>query len=231
MDPRGGVVASVFVVLVVSAGCVTTGPSIDFESGPVKEDLSNDGPESGTAWEVTIARVVDGDTVEARFPNGEIEELRLLGVDAPETYRDGVTPGEFEGIPDTESGREHLLAWGERASAFATDELEGETVRVAVDPSADRRGGYGRLLVYVYADGELFNERLLTEGYARLYDTEFVLRDSFAAAEAAARNDERGLWAFDGSARAVPINPRIRGAAHMSSASDTPSIAPHSEHS
>jgi micrococcal nuclease len=51
----------------------------------------------------------------------------------------------------------------------------------------------------LYVDGEDFNERLLTEGYARLYDTEFALRDAYAAAEADARESGAGLWSFDES--------------------------------
>lgn len=230
MGFRAIAIATLLGVLVVSAGCTTTPPPADFEDGPDADALSSGGPDAGTAWEVTVTRVVDGDTLEARFPNGEVERLRLLGVDTPEAYEDGVSPEEFEDVPDTEAGREHLLAWGERASAFATDELEGERIRVAVDPVADRRGGYGRLLVYVYADGELFNERLLDEGYARLYDSQFTLREEFEAAEATARRDERGLWAFEGSASHAtrPASPASR---YMSRASDTPSIAPHSGHS
>lgn len=231
MRPRAFAIATLLGVLVVSAGCTTTAPPIDFENGPDRDALSSGGPDTGTAWEVTVTRVVDGDTLEARFPNGEVERLRLLGVDTPEAYEDGVSPEEFEDIPDTEAGRDHLLGWGERASAFATDELEGETVRVAVDPAADRRGGYGRLLVYVYADGELFNERLLAEGYARLYDSPFSLREEFANAEATARRDERGLWAFEKSVSRAGTLPRVPGARYMSSASDTPSITPQSGHS
>lgn len=196
MPDRSTAVAALLAVLVLLAGCTVSLQTTDYGAGPEESALSSGGPEDGTAWEVTVTRVVDGDTVEARFPNGETDTLRLLGVDTPETTYDRVSPGEFEGIPDTVAGRDHLFEWGERATAFATDELEGETVRIAVDESADRRGGYGRLLVYVYADGENFNERLLRDGYARLYDSSFSLRSEFSAAEAEAQDDDRGLWAF-----------------------------------
>lgn len=231
MSDRSTAVAALLAVLVLLAGCTVSLQTTDYGAEPEESVLSSGGPDEGNAWEVTVTRVVDGDTVEARFPNGEVEELRLLGVDTPETYEEGTSPGEFEGVPDTEAGRQHLLTWGEQASAFARDELAGETVRVAVDPDADRRGGYGRLLVYVYVDGELFNERLLAEGYARLYDTEFTLRDEFASVEAAARNEERGLWGLDGTiwaASTTGLSPRT---VHMSSASETPRIAPQSGHS
>ncbi|MGM0397581.1 MAG: thermonuclease family protein [Halobacteriota archaeon] len=197
MPDRSSAVVALLAILVLLSGCTVSFQTTDYSAGPEGSGLSTGGPSDGSAWNVTVTHVVDGDTVEARFPNGETDTLRLLGVDTPETAHDRVSPGEYEEIPDTVEGRDHLFEWGERASAFATEELEGETVRIAVDESADRRGGYGRLLVYVYADGENFNERLLREGYARLYDTPFSLRAEFEAAETEAQREERGLWAFD----------------------------------
>lgn len=166
------------------------------------------GPQQGTEWEVTVTRVVDGDTVEARFPNGEVDTLRLLGVDTPETSYGDVTPDEY-GFQDSPDARDHLLAWGQRASEFARSELRGETVRVAVDPRADRRGSFGRLLVYVSVDGANFNERLLSQGYARLYESSFSRRSEFARVEAEARASGVGLWGFDGeAATATPSTDR-----------------------
>lgn len=163
------------------------------------------GPQAGTEWTVTITRVIDGDTVEARFPNGDVETLRLLGVDTPETSLSQTSPGEFEGIPDTFAGRDHLYTWGEKATDFATDELEGETVRVAVDPDADRRGSFGRLLVYVYADGDNFNKQLLSDGYARMYDSSFSKRSAFSSVEADAQTNDVGLWDFEEPDTLTPV--------------------------
>jgi len=110
---------------------------------------------------------------------------------------ESASPGEFEGIPDSDAGRAHLRAWGGEASAFAESELAGAEVTVVT--GGDRRGSYGRLLAVLYVDGEDFNERLLTEGYSRLYDTEFALRDAYAAVESDARERGAGLWTFDES--------------------------------
>jgi len=51
-------------------------------------------------------------------------------------------------------------------------------------------------LVYLYVDGENFNERLLAEGYARLYDSQFSLREEFTAVEHDAQATDVGLWEF-----------------------------------
>jgi len=200
---RIGLAAFAVVVLVVLAGCAGTSPAdldsppADLDSLPADPDGTDPNDPDDTAWTGTVVRVVDGDTVAVEFPNGEVEAVRLLGVDTPETSVESASPGEFEGIPDTDAGRAHLQAWGAEASAFAASELAGEEVTVVT--GGDRRGGYGRLLAVLYVDGEDFNARLLAAGYARLYDTEFAKRDAYAAAEADARERGVGLWDFDES--------------------------------
>jgi len=149
---------------------------------------------------VTVTRVIDGDTMEIEYANGTEDTVRLLGVDTPETTLSRVSPDEFAGIPDTTAGRDHLFNWGERATTFAEDELEGTQVQMVFDPDSDRRGYFGRLLVYLYVDGENFNERLLAEGYARMYDSQFSLREEFATAEQEAQATDVGLWDFQDSA-------------------------------
>lgn len=219
-------VALVLVLLVVLAGCsasttpttspaTTTTPTPATQTTPTTPQTpttatppttrlsttftttaADRGPAVGTVWTVTITRVIDGDTMEAEFPNGEVDTLRLLGVDTPETALYRISPEEYEGIPNTLAGRDHLFNWGERATTFAESNLEGRTVRIEVDPGADRRGSFGRLLVYIYVDGQNFNKRLLETGHARLYESTFTLRSEFATAEATAQQNNIGLWNF-----------------------------------
>jgi endonuclease YncB( thermonuclease family) len=118
-------------------------------------------------------------------------------VDTPETTLSRIDPAEFEGIPDTTAGRDHLFNWGEQATEYTTDTLEGKTARVTSDPEADRRGSFSRLLVYIYIDNANFNKLLLTNGYARMYDSSFSVRTEFAEAEETARADSVGLWDFE----------------------------------
>jgi micrococcal nuclease len=192
-------VAVLLVVLVVTvAGCGAAIPG----STPSETATPGETAQEGTAFEVTVEEVVDGDTVTVAFADGTVEDVRLLGVDTPEVYADA-QPEEFEGIPDTDAGRAHLRTWGERATEFAESRLEsGETVRIVVDETADRRGGYGRLLVYLYDEGELFNRLLLKQGYARLFDTAFGERSAFADAEDTAMESDVGLWEFSASTSA-----------------------------
>ena len=180
--------------IVLLAGCSGAVPQSTPDSEPTTDAAAADRP--GSSWNVTVTRVIDGDTVEIRYENGSTETVRLLGVDTPETPPNSVSPGEFEGIPDTDAGRDHLIVWGGRATGFAERNLAGRNVRLVVDSQADRRGGYGRLLGYIYVDDENFNQLLLTNGYARLYESAFRYRDRFAAAEATAQQEGVGLWDY-----------------------------------
>ena len=191
------------VLLVVLAGC--TGSPVDEPATPKESTTESTEPTTtpdavdGESVTVTVTRVIDGDTMEIEYANGTEDTVRLLGVDTPETTLSRVSPDEFTGIPDTTEGRDHLFNWGERATTLAEDELEGTQVQMVFDPDSDRRGYFGRLLVYLYVDGESFNERLLTEGYARMYDSQFSLREEFAALEQEAQATDVGLWEFQDS--------------------------------
>ncbi len=154
--------------------------------------------EDQTSWQVEVVRVVDGDTLEVAFPDGHTEDIRLLGIDTPEVHVE-TDPDQYEGIPDTADGRDWLRDWGHKASEFARTRLAGETVRIETDPDADRRGSYGRLLVYVYDDGRNFNLELIDQGYARLYDSPFSLRSTFRSSEATAQENDVGLWNYEES--------------------------------
>ena len=148
-------------------------------------------------------RVIDGDTVEVEFDGGETDTIRLIGVDTPETSLGDVSADDYEGIPSTQAARDHLYEWGEDASQYATEELDGQQVRVVTDSEGDRRGSFGRLLAYIYTDGENFNRGLIEEGYARVYDSEFSLREEFDSAEQQARSNDVGLWDFEAESTAT----------------------------
>lgn len=150
-----------------------------------------------TEWDVTVTEIIDGDTMEVEFENGETETIRLLGVDTPEVHTE-VNPSQFEGIPDTDAGREWLRGWGENASAIARSVIQDEEVHIETDEQADRRGSYGRLLVYLrYHHDRSYNEELLSYGYAAAYDSEHSKRETYESLEAEARANEEGIWGFE----------------------------------
>jgi len=188
-------------LLLVLAGCVV---------GPAGSDATVDGEGTATAPpassgtpvtaappadgpRVTVVEIVDGDTFRFEYDNGTTDTARLLGVDTPEVYGEN-SPGEFEGVPDTDAGRSCLREYADRASAYAKNRLLGEEVTLAFDSNEPRRGYYDRLLVYVHHDGGSFNYALIDRGLARVYDSSFERGDAFYAAEERAMTAGRGLW-------------------------------------
>jgi micrococcal nuclease len=129
----------------------------------------------------TLVKVVDGDTI-AVLVEGEEEVVRLIGINTPET----VDP------------RRPVECFGNEASLRTRALLGGGNVVLEFDASQDRRDRYGRLLAYVFLpDGTLVNEVLVSEGYAYeyTYNLPYIYQNAFRAAERAAREEERGLWA------------------------------------
>jgi len=125
----------------------------------------------------TVVVVYDGDTVKIRFDGGSEERARLIGIDSPE-------------IADStgETQLEALLA-----KRFTFHHLFRKRVELGYD--REREDKYGRLLVYVWTDGRLFNEFILEEGFARAFlKFPFSMRDRFIQAEQEARQAGRGFW-------------------------------------
>lgn len=129
---------------------------------------------------VTVTRVLDGDTVEIEPAIDGKSDLRLIGVDAPET--DSSQP---------------LSA---QATNFTSRELEGKQVRLTlgkemVDP-------YGRLLGNVSAPGRerLHSELLLQRGLSQdlFYEPNTANRPLFESIQQQARSREAGIWGLSG---------------------------------
>lgn len=126
----------------------------------------------------TVTRVVDGDTIEISPAIGGIEDVRLIGVDTPET----VHPSE----PDE--------PYGPQASSFTKRQLEGMRVRLEFDQA--REDDLGRLLAYVHVGEQMFNETLLRQGYAQVWviDPNDRYEARFRQAQQQARTAELGIW-------------------------------------
>jgi micrococcal nuclease len=153
--------------------------------GPTGSTVEEDAPWDGAGRlddrgpVVTVGRVVDGDTVEVSPAVDGLTEVRLIGVDTPETKdpRTGVQP------------------YGEEAYRFTASTLEGEEVSLEFD--VERTDRYGRLLAYVWLpDGRMFNEVLLKEGFAQVatFPPNVKYVERFEEAQRKAREEGRGLW-------------------------------------
>jgi micrococcal nuclease len=129
----------------------------------------------------TVVRVVDGDTIIVRGPGGRTEDVRLIGIDTPET----VDP------------RRPVGCYGPEASAFTKHLATGRRVTLRYD--RDLHDRYGRFLAYVLLAGPhpvFLNARLVELGYARTYPfpPNTAHASLFASLERRAALDGRGLW-------------------------------------
>ncbi|HWO16374.1 MAG TPA: thermonuclease family protein [Solirubrobacterales bacterium] len=132
------------------------------------------GPASAGA---VVVRAVDGDTIEA-WIGGEVEDVRYIGVDTPETVKPGAP----------------VQCFGPRASDFNHRLVEGRRVRLVF--GVERRDDYGRLLAYVRLGRRFVNAALVRRGLAR--SLTIPPNDRFAPLfrrlELRAARAGRGLW-------------------------------------
>jgi len=136
-----------------------------------------------------VIRVIDGDTIEVRLENGAEEKVRFIGVDTPE------------------STTQHE-PYGEEASSFTKEQLDGNEIYLEKDVSETDK--YGRLLRYIWLEPpkeitkdeirtKMFNAILLIGGYAQVatYPPDVKYVDYFTEFQIEAREANAGLWALD----------------------------------
>lgn len=126
-----------------------------------------------------VTKVFDGDTIAVKIA-GRSEEVRLIGIDTPETH----------------DPRKPVQCYGPVAAAATQKLLGGRLVRLAGDPLSSDRDKYHRLLRYVYLpDGTFVNQYLVEHGLAFAY---IIFNNSklqqFERWEADAKTAGRGLW-------------------------------------
>lgn len=141
---------------------------------------SSSGSSTVAPTRAEVAYVVDGDTLRVRLAGGELEYVRLVGIDTPE-----------EG-PPPECGA------GGAGSSLATLAPEGAAVTLRSDSVADARDRYGRILAHAFVDGRQLELAQLWRGWAEVYRFEGQRFDGlarFERAEASASRADRGVWA------------------------------------
>ncbi|WP_245596107.1 thermonuclease family protein [Paenibacillus taiwanensis] len=154
------------------AGCVST---TNENANPTVQELLQHYPElKGKTYESdTVQRVVDGDT----FVTKSGQKVRLIGVNTPETH------GKVQ-------------YYGKEASQFTKETLTGKQVYLFSDTGNTDK--YGRLLRYVFIhnNSQMFNETLVTEGYANAMTIppNVMYAEHFVQLERKARKQKKGLW-------------------------------------
>ncbi len=132
--------------------------------------------ESGRSPQAQVLRVIDGSTLEVQRldqPNAIPEQVRLLGVEAPDLRQ---------------------VPWGPDAQTQLSQWTAGQSVRLEFSqPGRDRDN---RLLAYVWQENILINEALAREGLALVSQqangSPYERQLRYAQGEA--RTLGRGIW-------------------------------------
>ena len=126
--------------------------------------------------EALVVQVVDGDTLVLA---GSGQQVRLLGIDAPEMGKAGKPP-EF---------------MAHESMAFLAEMAQGKKLRLEYDQL--RYDHYGRLLAYLFLpSGVMVNAELVRRGLAHVYciPPNFRYREALLAAQREALEARRGVW-------------------------------------
>lgn len=126
-----------------------------------------------------LKKIFDGDTV-AAFVDGQLQKIRLIGIDAP----------EMEQRP-----------WGGKAKECIEALIRTTATKVSLEYDLERRDKYGRILAYAWTqDGKMLNEELLRQGCAVLFtvppNVKYAGRLRFAQKKA--RDLKAGIWGENG---------------------------------
>jgi len=125
--------------------------------------------------------------------DGKKERIRLIGVDAPESQRNGKAKRDSE---RTGEDLNAMIEQGKEARAFAKKYLKQGTI-VKLEQDVEKRDKYGRVLAYAYLpDGTMFNSLIVKEGYAQILTIppNVKYQDLFLKLQREARENNRGLW-------------------------------------
>ena len=162
---------------------------VTVESNSSYQSASKEVPKGSV--KATIERGVDGDTMKLKLDKTkEVVTLRLLLVDTPESVKKGVDPQPYS----------------IEASNFAKNTLKaGDTVYIEYD-EGDKTDKYDRHLGYLWyysndnSNWQMFNETLISQGYARvgyIYSQKRHL-DEFYKAQDYAKSNKLNIWSVDG---------------------------------
>jgi micrococcal nuclease len=128
---------------------------------------------------VTLIEPVDGDTIKVRI-NGKIETIRYLLVDTPES----------------KSPKTCVQFYAEEAFRRNSELVNSGSLTLEFE-QGNIRDSYGRLLAYVFVDGESVQGSLLKEGYARvayIIQPPYKYLEQFKEDERVAKRGKINIW-------------------------------------
>lgn len=131
---------------------------------------------------VTFSKCVDGDTIKVK-KEGKEYTVRFLAVDTPETVKKNAD----------------IEPYGKEASNYTCDRVtNAKKIVLEYDPKSSETDKYGRVLAWVYTDGDMLQEKLIEQGYAEvayLYGN-YLYTDELQELEREAKKNKKGMWSL-----------------------------------
>ncbi len=157
---------------------------------PTASPGSTAAPEPPPTREATVVKVVDGDTFEVRLERGELAQVELLGMDAPELFNN--RPFEYGEISDTLC----LDRLGNDLRDTVAAIVEGQTVVLVSNSTSVEGIEPGSLVAYVEtAEGVDLGGMLVEDGLARAVTSGDLDREAeYVGLQRAAQRGRAGLW-------------------------------------
>jgi micrococcal nuclease len=170
-DPRTQLVYVIVVLLFI-------GLSWWLEPYLPKNDVPTRSPGALDNGVYEVLRVVDGDTF---LLKKDRLRVRLQGVDTPETVKKNTA------VED----------WGPEATEFTKQFITDANFKIDVTVDGEGVDQHGRHLAFVWHEGRLLNEELISNGLARAklgYDYSQRMKDRLRSAQDRARRQKLGIW-------------------------------------
>jgi endonuclease YncB( thermonuclease family) len=129
--------------------------------------------------EVVVDQALQGDLLRVRTPDGRLEDVRLMGIDAPDRGYGSRAPAAF--------------SWESKKYLHHRTDRKRVVLRFE---GTERRDPQGRLRAYVYlTDNDCINLAMVRHGYAYVDRRESgFLSSQLGQAEGEARRKQHGLW-------------------------------------
>lgn len=143
-----------------------------------------------------IKRIVDGDgLIVTNIFNQQEEEVRLLGIDAPERRRcRKLSQDERE----MHLAAQFLMSLARQSFTYLISIAPvNEAITLLLEPN-NAIDVYGRTLAYVYlSNGTCLNEVMIAEGFAKPFTKYYCQeQNNYARLSASAKVERKGLYSF-----------------------------------
>jgi endonuclease YncB( thermonuclease family) len=137
-----------------------------------------------------VTSIRDGDSLDVTI-NGKHEAIRFNLIDTPEVKHDDTMTDD----------KVQIMPFGNEAQRWTDSAVKGKDIQLVISRNADM---HGRLVAYVYVDGQDLNKELLQQGLGQMrysnLSTNPYKKDEYKKVAQQAAKENKGIWQIPGYA-------------------------------